>query len=138
MIAYKDGEHVRLISRNGGDHTKPFGDPAAAVAKLSARTLLFDGEVAIFDQQPRSRFDWLRDPDPDAVATPPLLMAFDVMYLDDCDLTQLLLRERLLLEAGKPISYVKEQLGHSTIQTTVDLYGHVKPGTARRWTDWRC
>src|SRR5690242_4049692 len=53
MIAYKDGEHVRLISRNGGDHTKPFGDPAAAVAKLSARTLLFDGEVAIFDQQPR-------------------------------------------------------------------------------------
>jgi hypothetical protein len=21
-----------------------------------------------------------------------------------------------------------EQLGHSTIQTTVDLYGHVKPG----------
>jgi integrase len=24
--------------------------------------------------------------------------------------------------------YVKEQLGHSTIQTTVDLYGHVKPG----------
>jgi integrase len=34
----------------------------------------------------------------------------------------------LLLEAGEPMLYVKEQLGHSTIQTTVDLYGHVKPG----------
>ena len=67
--------------------------------EASARTLLFDGEVAIFDQQRRSRFDWLRDPDPDAVATPPLLMAFDVMYLDDCDLTQLPLRERL----GSPV-----------------------------------
>jgi hypothetical protein len=27
--------------------------------------------VAIYDEQLRSRFEWLRDPDPDAVATPP-------------------------------------------------------------------
>jgi hypothetical protein len=37
----------------------------------------FDGELAIHDQQLRSRFDWLREPDPAAVATPPLFMAFD-------------------------------------------------------------
>jgi hypothetical protein len=29
-----------------------------------------------------SRFDWLREPGPDAVATPPLLMAFDLLYRD--------------------------------------------------------
>jgi len=29
-----------------------------AVAKLSARTLILDGEVAIYDQQFRSSFDW--------------------------------------------------------------------------------
>jgi len=39
------------------------------------------------------------EPDPDAVATPPLLMAFDLMYLAGRDLTQLPLREpRLRLE----------------------------------------
>jgi len=27
--------------------------------------------------------------------------------------------------------YVKEQLGHSTIQVTVDLYGHVRSGENR-------
>jgi len=32
----------------------------------------------MFDQQLRSRFDWLREPDPAAVASPPLYMAFDL------------------------------------------------------------
>jgi hypothetical protein len=35
----------------------------------------------------RSRFDWLREPDPDAVGTPPLLMAFDVLHRDGRDLS---------------------------------------------------
>jgi hypothetical protein len=34
------------------------------------------------DQQLRSRFEWLREPDPDAVATPPLFIAFDLLYCD--------------------------------------------------------
>ena len=37
----------------------------------------------------------------------------------------------LLLQAGEPIAYVKEQLGHSSIQVTVDLYGHFVPGANR-------
>jgi ATP-dependent DNA ligase len=52
MLAYKDGERVRLVSRNGRDHTRRFADLAAAVAKLTGRTLVLDGEVAIYDQQP--------------------------------------------------------------------------------------
>jgi bifunctional non-homologous end joining protein LigD len=61
---------------------------------LSARTLVLDGEVAIYDQQLRPRFDWLREPDPDAVATPPLFMAFDLRYRDGRDLTGRPLRDR--------------------------------------------
>jgi bifunctional non-homologous end joining protein LigD len=61
MLAHKDGDRVRLVSRNGVVHTRRFHDLAAAVAKLSAQALVLDGEVAIFDQQLRSRFDWLRD-----------------------------------------------------------------------------
>jgi hypothetical protein len=56
--------------------------PRAAVAKLSARSLVLDGEVAIYDQQLRSRFDWLREPDPDVVATPPMFMVFDLLHCD--------------------------------------------------------
>ena len=60
LLAYKDGSHVRLVSRNGVDHTSRFAGIAAAIAKLSARTLVLDGEVAIYDDRFRSRFKWLR------------------------------------------------------------------------------
>src|SRR5215510_5707505 len=94
MLALKDGARVRLVSRNGRDHTRRFADLAAAIGKLSARTLVLDGEVAIYDQQLRSRFDWLREPDPDAVASPPLFMAFDLLYRDQRDITSEPLRDR--------------------------------------------
>jgi hypothetical protein len=55
MLAYKDGARVHLVSRKGRDHTRRFRDIAAAISKLSARTLVLDGEVAIYDQQLRSR-----------------------------------------------------------------------------------
>jgi hypothetical protein len=38
---------------------RPFGGEAAAIANLPMATLVLD-EVAIFDEQLRSRFDWLR------------------------------------------------------------------------------
>jgi bifunctional non-homologous end joining protein LigD len=56
IIAYKDGDRVRLVSRHGRDRTKRFVDVARAMTKLSARTLVLDGEAAIFDQQ-RFRFE---------------------------------------------------------------------------------
>jgi ATP-dependent DNA ligase len=70
---------VRLLSRNDVDHAKRFPELAAAVAGgLRVQTLVLDAEVAIFDDQLRSRFELLRYPRPDVAATPPLLMAFDV------------------------------------------------------------
>ena len=49
ILAYKDGGRVRLVSRNGRDHTRRFAEIAAAVAKLFPHSLVFDGEVAIYD-----------------------------------------------------------------------------------------
>ena len=94
ILAYKDGARVRLISRNGRDHTRRFASIAAAIAKLSARALVLDGEAAIFDERLRSRFDWLREPDGDAVATPPMFMAFDLLHQDGRELTGRPLRDR--------------------------------------------
>jgi len=37
----------------------------------------------------------------------------------------------LLLSNGESPAYVKEQLGHSSIEITVDIYGHLIPGSNR-------
>ena len=55
---------------------------------------MLDGDVAIYDQQLRSRFEWLRQPAPDAVATPAIYMAFDLLYCDGRDLSARPLRDR--------------------------------------------
>ena len=34
----------------------------------------------------------------------------------------------LLIQQGESLAYVKDQLGHSSIQITVDTYGHLVPG----------
>jgi ATP-dependent DNA ligase len=44
MLAYKDGARVRLVSRNGVDHTRRYPDVAAAVARLRPSTRGLDGE----------------------------------------------------------------------------------------------
>jgi integrase len=41
----------------------------------------------------------------------------------------------LLIQSGASIVYVKEQLGHSSIQVTVDIYGHLIPGANVSFVD---
>jgi integrase len=35
----------------------------------------------------------------------------------------------ILLGQGENVAYVRDQLGHSSVRTTVDIYGHLTPGT---------
>jgi len=41
----------------------------------------------------------------------------------------------LLIQNGESLAYVKEQLGHSSIQVTVDVYGHLVPSANRAAVD---
>jgi hypothetical protein len=41
----------------------------------------------------------------------------------------------LLIQDGASLAYVKEQMGHSSIQITVDTYGHLVPGADISWVD---
>jgi hypothetical protein len=41
----------------------------------------------------------------------------------------------LLIQAGASIVYVKDQMGHSSIQVTVDTYGHLIPGANISFVD---
>ena len=94
MVAYKDGGSVRLVSRHGVDHTARFPELASAIAVLPATTLILDGEVCRFDEHLVSRFHLLPDPEPGTVCSPPVFVAFDVLYARDRDLRARPLRER--------------------------------------------
>jgi integrase len=41
----------------------------------------------------------------------------------------------LLLQNGESLKYIQEQLGHSSIQITMDIYGHLIPGANRGAVD---
>jgi bifunctional non-homologous end joining protein LigD len=93
MVAYKDGTDVRLVSRAGKEHSRRFAELAAAIRALPSMTLILDGEVAIFDEQLVSRFEWFRKRPEDTASTPPIYMAFDCLYLEGRE-RALPLRER--------------------------------------------
>ena len=88
MLAYKVGDEVRLVSRNGRDHTKRFPDLAGEVRKLDASPLILDGEVAVFDAKLMSRFEWLRQQPPEEASTPPVFIAFDCLLIDKKDIRE--------------------------------------------------
>jgi bifunctional non-homologous end joining protein LigD len=94
MVTYKVGAPVQLVSRQGKEFTQRFPDLAQAVAGLGAESVILDTELAVFDRQLISRFEWLRARPKDDVATPPMLMAFDLLDLDGADQRQRPLRER--------------------------------------------
>ena len=84
---------MRLISRNGRDLTRRFPELAAALSGLDPPTLVLDGEIAVFDSQLVSRFEWQRARPKDDTATPSLLMAFDCLYVRAKDLRKPPLRD---------------------------------------------
>ena len=94
MAAVKAVGAVQLISRQGRDHTKRFPELVKALGRLHARTFVLDGEVAVFDKDLVSRFEWLRGRPTDERATSPVYIAFDVLEVNGRDLRPKTLRER--------------------------------------------
>jgi ATP-dependent DNA ligase len=94
MVVYKDEDGVRLVSRNGRDHTRRFPELVKALGGLKPKTFTLDGEVALFDKGPISRFEWLRAKPKDEPATLPVYIAFDILELAGRDLRDRPLKER--------------------------------------------
>ena len=94
MAAEKAQSQVTLTSRTGLDHTQRFPDLVKTVAELDAPSLIIDGEIAIFDRQLISRFEWLRARPKNEVASPPIYMVFDLLDLGGEDLRTRPLHER--------------------------------------------
>jgi bifunctional non-homologous end joining protein LigD len=87
VLAYKEDDRVRLLSRNGKDRTHRFPRIAAAIRALPRKTLLLDGEVVVFDSKGVSRFQLLQQDKGEPVYT-----VFDCLFQEAKDLR------------GKPLS----------------------------------
>jgi bifunctional non-homologous end joining protein LigD len=94
MVAEKADREVTLTSRSGLDHTRRFPELVKAIAELDISSLILDGEIAIFDGQLISRFEWLRNRPKHAVSTPRTYMVFDLLALEGEDLRTRPQRER--------------------------------------------
>jgi bifunctional non-homologous end joining protein LigD len=81
ILAYKEGDRVTLISRNGNDRTATYASVARAIQQLRIRTLLLDGEVVAFDSHGISRFQLLQEG-----STATAYAVFDCLYSSGRDL----------------------------------------------------
>jgi bifunctional non-homologous end joining protein LigD len=81
FLAYKEGNRVRLVSRNGKDRTDSFPRIAAAIQLLQPATLLLDGEVVVFDRKGVSRFQLLQQDKGE-----PVYAVFDCLFRESEDL----------------------------------------------------
>ena len=81
ILAYKEDNRVRLLSRNEKDRTDKFPRIAAAIRALKPVTLLLDGEVVIFDRKGISRFQLLQQNRGD-----PVYAIFDCLFHEGKDL----------------------------------------------------
>ena len=89
ILAYKEGSHVSLVTRNGIVRTERYPEVATAVSKLKPRTLLLDGEVVVFDKHNVSHFQLLQQG-----KGPVEYAVFDCLYLNGKDFRASPLRER--------------------------------------------
>lgn len=93
MAHVADGA-TRLITRNGLDWTKRYGDLGMAFARLPCREAIIDGEVVALDENGASRFAALQDALSEGAGNRLIFYAFDLLYLDGWDLRAVPLARR--------------------------------------------
>lgn len=110
ILARKDGDHVRLFTRNGHDWTDKFPTIEAGLREaVGADRAYLDGEVVILTPEGRTDFGALQDYVAEQRGNP-VYFAFDLLYLDHRDLRgrpQVERKERLrgLLSESETVFY---------------------------------
>lgn len=107
IVAFVEGNEVRLLTRNGNDYTDRFPTVASSLLDVAAgQAMVLDGELVVTDADGRSDFQALQGFLKHPEGKRPLYMVFDLLALDGEDLRTRPLRERKrLLEellAGAP------------------------------------
>ena len=83
ILAWRDGDEVRLLSRKGYDLTDRFQYAAAALAALPAWSCLIDAEAIACNERGLTDYELIRSYRHDQAVT---LCAFDLLEIDGSDL----------------------------------------------------
>jgi bifunctional non-homologous end joining protein LigD len=94
IVAFVEGNNVRLVTRNGNDLTERFHAVASSLAELAeGRAMILDGEVAITDELGRTDFQALQSYMKKSGKQSLTYIVFDLLAMDGVDL-----RGRCLIE----------------------------------------
>jgi ATP-dependent DNA ligase len=91
IMALRDANGVRLMTRNGNDFTLRFPLAVEAVSALSARSFLLDGEAIVTNERGLAVFDLIRHQRHGDEA---MLIAFDLIELDGEDMRRTPIEQR--------------------------------------------
>ncbi len=94
MLARKDGDQVRIITRNGLDWTARLPALAKAVAAMTPERLLLDGELVALDKAGLSSFSRLQEAFSGKRTGTLIYYVFDLLHRDGADLRPRPLSER--------------------------------------------
>ncbi len=118
-VAFLEGGHVRLVSRNQNDLTAQFPELKSLPQFVKAERAILDGEIVALDDKGRPSFSLMQQRTgfhpgkrrlQRSEGVPVIYYAFDLLYLDGFDLRRVALeqRKRLLREkivGGEVIQY---------------------------------
>lgn len=94
ILSYYDGDSVRLLTRNNLDWSKKFTTVSNAVTSLSVKNVILDGEVCVLNKEGHSSFKLLQQSLKSLTKIPLTYYVFDLLYLNDINLTTLPLLQR--------------------------------------------
>jgi ATP-dependent DNA ligase len=117
MHARLDAGDVRLLTRTGLDWTHKYLAIAAALSKLPVEQAYLDGELSGVREDGTTSFAIIQAASDARNANNLIFFLFDLLFLDDADLTGLPLTKRkarlatLLNRVGPPLEYSDHQIG---------------------------
>ncbi|SDI26907.1 DNA ligase D [Desulfosporosinus hippei] len=119
ILAYIEGNSVRLITRNGHDYTKRFQDVSTSLTEWAVgRAMILDGEMAITDPAGKTDFQALQNYLKNPQAKNLTYIVFDLLALDGTDLRGQRLIDRkerlegLLQDAPENLHYSRHVRGN--------------------------
>jgi bifunctional non-homologous end joining protein LigD len=118
ILAYIEGDSVRLFTRNGNDYTERFQEVATSLVEWAGgRAMILDGEMAVTDAAGKTDFQALQNYMKNPQAKNLTYIIFDLLALDGADLRGHRLIERkeileeLLKDAPKNLYYSRHVKG---------------------------
>lgn len=119
IVAFLEGNSVRLMTRNNNDYTDRFGSIASSLLDWAAgRAIVLDGEMAVTDAAGRTDFqalqNYMKNPNPKNLT----YIVFDLLALDGADLRGQRLTQRkdallaLMKDAPKNLHYSRHVEGN--------------------------